>query len=63
MPLKLDHDIIIDSRGREYIKNFKYSLCTVDDIKRLSKILLTIDLYPALDATVNKFSDLINKFY
>ena len=36
MPLKLDHDIIIDSRGREYIKNFKYSLCTVDDIKRLS---------------------------
>ena len=33
-PVKLDHDIIIDSRGREYIKNFKYSLCTVDDIKK-----------------------------
>ena len=27
------------------------------------KILFTIDLYPALNATVNKFSDLINKFY
>ena len=37
MLLKLDRDIKVGSRARESIKNFKYSLCTVDDVKLLSK--------------------------
>jgi len=36
MPLKLDRDIVIGNKERNYIKNFKYSLCTVDEIKNLS---------------------------
>ncbi|WP_337860894.1 DUF359 domain-containing protein [Ferroplasma sp.] len=36
MPLKLDHDIAINEKAREYIKSFKYTLCTVDQIKNLS---------------------------
>ena len=37
MQLKLDHDIIINGRIRSLIKNFKYKLCTVNDIKEFSK--------------------------
>ena len=33
MQLKLDHDIIINEKTRAWIKNFKYTLCTVNDIK------------------------------
>jgi uncharacterized protein (UPF0218 family) len=37
MPLKLDRDIAINPSAREHIKNFKYSLCTVDEVKKLSQ--------------------------
>ena len=37
MLLKLDRDIKVGSSARESIKNFKYSLCSVDDIRLLSK--------------------------
>ncbi len=37
MLLKLDRDIKVGSSARESIKNFKYSLCSVDDIRFLSK--------------------------
>ena len=36
MPLKLDRNIVIGSRERKYIQDFKYSLCSVDDIRELA---------------------------
>ena len=37
MQLKLDHDIIINEKTRAWIKNFKYTLCTVNDIKKFAR--------------------------
>ena len=37
MLLKLDRDIKVGSSARERIKNFRYSLCSVEDIRLLSK--------------------------
>ena len=37
MPLKLDHDIVIGDNARKAIKNFNYSLCTVEDIRFLAR--------------------------
>ncbi len=37
MPLKLDRDIIIGNAARQSIKSFKYSLCSVNDVKLLAE--------------------------
>jgi uncharacterized protein (UPF0218 family) len=37
MPLKLDHDIVINEEARESIKSFKYKLCSVDEVKKLAR--------------------------
>jgi uncharacterized protein (UPF0218 family) len=36
MQLKLDHDIAVGDNARNTIKNFKYSLCTLNDIRILA---------------------------
>lgn len=37
MQLKLDHDIIINEKTRNFIKNFNYKLCNINEIKEFSK--------------------------
>ncbi len=37
MQLKLDHDIIINEKTRNLIKNFNYKLCNINEIKEFSK--------------------------